>query len=149
MVRCEGGVICGPREDRGCSRMLSRWAATESLVPRRSALRAGTFVDRGFFDLFADAVKGRQRSWESGAMTLCFGSSVVCEPGLFRPVRRCCPMEAAQLRVWCHDVMLWGRCRLWTGIVSTCSRMPSNGGAMLVRVWCHNALGAVSVVDQG
>jgi len=120
------------------------------------------------FGLVVDAIKGGQRECESGATTLLVGGSADCGPRLCRLVRGCRQRGVA---------------RVWTGVYSTCSRVPSRGvsaieslvprcyalgavsfvdrgcvdlfadavkwGAMLVGVWCHDALGAVSVVDPG
>ena len=71
-------------------------------------------MDRGCFDLFADAIKGG--SAIESLMPRCYTLGVVSFVD-----RDCVDLFA--------DAVKWG--------------------AMLVRVWCHDALGAVSVVDPG
>ena len=55
-------------------------SVSEGLVPRRSALRAGLFVDRGCFDLFPDAIQQAAmlvRGWCPHAL----GAMVVVDRG--------------------------------------------------------------------
>ena len=70
--------------DRGCVDLfvdaVKGGSASESLMPRRSALRAGLFVGQGCFDLFPDAIKQAAmlvRGWCPDAL----GTVVVVDRG--------------------------------------------------------------------
>ena len=70
--------------DRGCVDLfvdaVEGGSVSEGLVPRRSVLRAGLFVDQGCFDLFPDAIKQAAmlvRGWCPDAL----GAVVVVDQG--------------------------------------------------------------------